>query len=382
MGRLQLNFVFLFGAYGFSILYILWRHYKNIRDGGHGYLQGDWLINFADGPVRRGFSGELFLGLGELLNLSPLLVLGLVQAVILALVMATLLQIAWSKGLTDSLTLVLLSPALVLFWVNDIDAPFRKELLGYLVFVPLFLLRSRPVSNFRLALASALFGIAVAFHEANVVFFVPFALVLWLLLEKSRSIPWILLNGFTGLTSTVFSWLHMSVNSVERMCMRVVETGASPQVCTGSITWLSKDLEEVVQDGWQLVAVFGGVQNFILALLLVALLFGMVALLLKHSLAEHGVVPGIAICIASALPLYLLGADWGRWVSIQMFVLIFVFLAFAENRSWSAYGGTVPIATYIVVLCFNFSVGVYHMVPTPQPGFLYTLVNAFHNFLT
>ena len=381
MTKYHLNFVLLFGAYGFSFLYIAWRHFKNIRDGGHRYLQGDWMINFADGPVRRGFSGEFILGLGEIAGVSPLVLLGLVQIAVLALVVGTLLQLALARGLTDGLTLALLSPALVLFWVNDEYTAFRKELLGYLVFVPLFLGRRGPVTSARLAITTLLLAVAVLFHEANAVFFAPLGLVFYLLLDRRRALRWILIAGLITLAATAFSLIYMSVPGVENMCQRLLDAGASPEICRGSMTWLDKDLGEVVAGGQELVAIWGGPRNFLLAAGLAVCLFGSVVWLLKGvGFDREG---GLVLCagVASVLPMYFLGGDWGRWVSIQMFVMLFLLLALSEKREAPTIGHAVPVAAYLGVLAFDLSVGVFHMVPTPMAGFAQTAVGAVRNFL-
>lgn len=48
------------------VLYATW------QSGGHAWLQGDWLINLAGGPVRRGPFGEALRVVADTTGLSPL----------------------------------------------------------------------------------------------------------------------------------------------------------------------------------------------------------------------------------------------------------------------------------------------------------------------
>ena len=175
MSKFGPKFLLLSAVYGLAFLLFAWRLLKNIRAGGDTFQQGDWLINFGDGIVRRGAAGEVFLALSELTGQSVVVVLGIVQIIVLALVMLMVFLFAVRTEMSNRVMLVLLSPMLVLFWFNDKYAPFRPELLGYLAFVPLFLDPGRAVSNIRIILSLALFALSVAFFEANAAFAVPCA---------------------------------------------------------------------------------------------------------------------------------------------------------------------------------------------------------------
>ena len=65
-----------------------------------------------------------------------------------------------------------------------------------------------------------------------------------------------------------------------------------------------------------------------------------------------------------------------------MFVSVFLLLDLAGKQEWPSVGGTVPILTYAAVFALDFSVGDFHMAPTPRPGLIHTFVTAIYNFMT
>ena len=61
--------------------------------GGGSYSQGDWLVNFAGGLVRRGGLGEFFLCISDIFDISPLYVVGFFQLSFMTLVYVSVVAI-------------------------------------------------------------------------------------------------------------------------------------------------------------------------------------------------------------------------------------------------------------------------------------------------
>jgi len=131
------------------------------------------------------------MGLSEALGIGVIPLLAMVQWGLTLLCLVGLLCLALRHKMNVRLSLLLLSPALVLFWYNNQYAPFRKELLAYLAFLPLFLRTSTVIAPWQVLVSMVTFLIAVAFHEALAVFLVPMAIVLWVLLRARRAAKWI-----------------------------------------------------------------------------------------------------------------------------------------------------------------------------------------------
>ena len=103
--------------------------------GGTGWRQGDWLINFHAGPVRRGGLGEAIILLSDLMPLSLLATIILIQSGLFILLVFVLWQIALRHENRPLVLLLAASSAFFpIFWASDVQGIVRKELLGYLAF--------------------------------------------------------------------------------------------------------------------------------------------------------------------------------------------------------------------------------------------------------
>lgn len=379
----RIHFLFLSGIYGLGFLYIAWRHFKNIQSGGDPYLQGDWLMNHADGVVRRGLSGEVFLWLSDLFDAPVVVVLGIFQIAVLAAIIATLLAVAFAKGPSARLLLVLLSPALVLFWVNDLYTPFRKELLAYFAFVPLLLPRTGAVAGWRVGASVFLFLLAVAFQEANAVFAAPLGLTFWLLLERQQALVAIVLTGSIAVASSVFAYTFQSVPNVDGMCARLLQEGVNPAVCDGDapILWLVWTVSEVVEEGRKLI-LFESSAPFLRAGLTVGVILTALLYLLHPfwRLRRYRLV--LLAVVAAIFPLFFLGSDWGRFVSYTAFSLLFVTLAISDGDEGATFSKPVPPLIFFAILAVHLCVGFWHMLPEPTPGFVQVIATAILRFAT
>jgi hypothetical protein len=382
MSKLGSKFLLLSAVYGLAFLLFAWRLLKNIRAGGDTFQQGDWLINFGDGLVRRGASGEVFLALSKDTGQSVVVPLGIVQIIVLALVMLMLFLFAVRTDMSTRVTLLLLSPMLVLFWFNDKYAPFRPEVLGYLAFVPLFLSPRREISISPIVLSLGLFALGVAFFEANVAFAVPLALVFYILLGSPRGLVPMAAAGFVAALGTTYGLIFMSVPSAEAMCARATSAGASPVVCEGLMLWMAKDFATVLDDAHHEFMSFGGRERFLKAIATVAILIACLLFVLGRFLREPRVGIYLGISILAFVPFYPLGSDWGRWLSAQVFTCLFVIMALDRASPSASLRAPLTPLVSVPVLVLHLTVGFFHMVPFPIPGFVFNLVTAVHNALT
>lgn len=382
MSRFGPKLLLLLAVYGLAFVLFAWRLSKNIRAGGDTFQQGDWLINFGDGIVRRGASGEVFLALSEVTGQSVVIALGIVQILVLALVMLVVFLFAVRTEMSTRVTLLLLSPMLVLFWFNDKYAPFRPEVLGYLAFVPLYLGARRVISFTQIVLSLALFALGVAFFEANVAFVVTLALVFHILLGGRRAVVPIAAAGVIAVLGTTYGLMFMTVSSTEAMCARVISAGAAPAVCEGLMLWMAKDFGTVLSDAHHEFMSWGGRERFLKAAATVAVLVACLVLVLGKFLREPRVGLFLSICLLAFVPFYSLGSDWGRWLSAQVFTCLFVIMALDRASPSASLRAPLTPLISVPVLVTHLTVGVFHMVPFPIPGFVFNVVAAVRNALT
>ncbi|RLK07383.1 hypothetical protein CLV75_2505 [Ruegeria conchae] len=352
-----------------STLLLLRRLVYLSQAGGGEFQHADWLVNYSSGIVRRGISGELFLFISELSHVNPLILVSTVQAVLTVLIIAVLFAKGLSLRMPDVVVILLVSPALVLFWVNDSTAAYRKELLGLAAFLPLLFPRSS--GSVGVATVVTLYGLSVFFHEANL-FLVPgLSAALYFRLGKQKSIGPIAILWLISLAAAVFSVIYVSVPDTDAMCTRLLSAGLIDRLCGGIFPWLV--------DG------FGGTTSAVKVIVLVRVNLAVVALMIALLLLSclwiatrvlNGWFEWALFLVSAGTPfmLYPIATDWSRWLSMQVFVMTFLLLVLAETRK--AINLPVHRATYVVVLSFSLLVGISHIAPEPIEGFVFQFVHA------
>ena len=364
----RFNAVFVGGVLGFSAVLLLRRLLYLTQIGGGEFQHADWLINFSGGIVRRGISGEFFLALSDISGVSPLLLVSLVQGALTLLLIAAVFLKGLIIGMSDRMILMLLSPALILFWVNDTTGAFRKEMLGLVTFLPLLVASLNRVAV--IVSVVILFAIAVFFHEANLVFAPALTFALYLRLGRQGvGVPAVLL-WIIALVCVAFSAVYSRVPDVTAMCQRLLDAGLTDRLCYGIFPWLAEGFDGttssvslVVLDRVNLLVVF----LFVVLLLLPVFWIGWERL--RTSWERLAFLTGICAIFA----LYPIATDWSRWLSMQVWAMTFIVLILAEKRG----GLNQPVnqTLFVLLLSFNLGVGIDQIVPTPLAGFVY---NAFY----
>jgi hypothetical protein len=169
----------------------------------------DWLIDYSQGFIRRGLSGELWRLVPA--SLPPVEFVALLSWGLILLCAAGyvwLLARSWKAYHPLTLFGLLFLPSLFFFYLHDHDAIARKEILGY-VSVLLHLLivarsfphgdgSARPEGSLRryvgglLPLALVLLPVIILVHEGNFLLFVPLhgLITLTLLQKQARAGFW------------------------------------------------------------------------------------------------------------------------------------------------------------------------------------------------
>ncbi|MEZ9865242.1 hypothetical protein AB4353_18955 [Vibrio breoganii] len=96
---------------------------------GHEWVYGDWLINYADGFVRRGLSGEIFLLANDFVN--PLFLIYIFKLAVFAFVSYFTYDVIHKESELSSYLFFLFCPALFAFIIGAPSSSGRKEILFF-----------------------------------------------------------------------------------------------------------------------------------------------------------------------------------------------------------------------------------------------------------
>lgn len=332
------------------------------QKGGDDFQHADWLINFSSGVVRRGFSGEIFLFLSELTGINPVLLVSLAHVGLFAAIIMSLWYIGLRLGMSDMVVALLLSPLLILLWVNDISNAYRKEMLGIIAFLPILLF---PASRFWHFVSYGLFAFAVALHEANI-FFGP-ALIYAHSLTADRNLVPIstVFIGAVTLAGAVFGLVYTDLPDTAAICQRILDAGGSERLCGGIIPWLATGFSRTGSEVLEILSYHDLPLAILNALSALAILF----LIATYVLKDRAEWIALGVVFLTFTPLFLLATDWSRWLSMQVFAVSFILMIKIGRRSFEHH--PLPLFVYLPVVLFCLLIGVKRSIPEPVEGFVF-----------
>lgn len=296
-------------------LYITVRKLAETVTGPSKWGAGDWLINYADGPVRRGMFGEIIRWLAAL-GLDPYWVLPGLQLLIYLALFAIVLELFLSMSRPKEWFLFFASPVFLTFPVRDFSGAFRKEILGLLAMAVLARVLFRDGTRWAgLAVAGVLFTVAAFSHEANAMM-APFILhQLWAAhrldrLSRSQAIA---AAGGTVVISGAAIGLALLYQGdfaqAQQICKSVIQMGFEYKVCTGGIMALGREMwffmQYVHMNLPQYLATYG-----------IALVLVLMPLFVFRAWYRELAIALAYLAVFS--PLYFVGMDWGRWIYVPM----------------------------------------------------------------
>ncbi|MDQ7993315.1 MAG: hypothetical protein AAGC63_06560, partial [Propionicimonas sp.] len=240
------------GVLGFA----LWRAVadyfaRDILVGGRTYRVGDWLINYADGFVRRGLFGEL-LFMASPPGLATLLVLAGFQLACYAVVVAYAVGFLHRTGYAWPAIALACGPAALPFIGWDVEGGWRKEIVCFAAIALLGWARRATGDRLGRALtltAVAAFALAIFSWEAAV-FAVP--VMLYLLrrpdgrpdLTGWPSLALLALGGVGGVASLL---ARGDDHAVKEICRTVIAQGLNGDLCDGAIRMIGQPLPDALE---------------------------------------------------------------------------------------------------------------------------------------
>jgi len=327
----------------------------------------EWLINYADGFVRRGLLGQILLGLSHALHAPIFWVTVVVQGIAFAAAMMLALTMTRSLRWSFAWLALLLSPAVFAFPVLDPPAAIKKEFL-YFVLLGLIVLRLRFWPRVSVALVAAITACALALslsHEVALMY-TPYLYVPLFFVEQDwkRVMRWMVVPAILlAVTAGLVAHYPGRPETAEAVCRSL--NGPWPPTnstfCGGAIESLSVTLKVSIKErrfsmgAYHYARVYG--ISGVLALLPVALVW----LRLRRRGDRQRELRWLALAAGmSAVAswwLFYVALDWGRWIHMHVVSLMFLLLLLdrdperpAEEGPGLEFGARTAIPAAAVVL--------------------------------
>lgn len=298
--------------------------------GGHVWLQGDWLISLAAGPIRRGILGEAFLTLSDATGVPPLTLLIAVQCAVLSIVFLGFMRLLVIQN-RQVFALLIFSPAIfAIVWSIDPISALRKEIIAIAALV-LLTLPGGSIS--RLVLSGLLMMMGGLGHEITILLLPAWLICIWMfhrpLLASKFGLAVIGAVLAVGTWELVYALRHVQISDVKPMCQALIDRGLSEQrLCGGAIAWLADP-----DNGATKVAEALG-RSWTIWLMPFAIAIA-AAPAVRIWITSQSHIPHAGLLIVLAIGpiclLYPVGLDWGRWIAVQYTVAVLLMLGLSAR---------------------------------------------------
>ena len=300
----------------------------------------DWLINYQGGFIRRGFIGEILFKIQNFLSLDlDILVL---YFVILLYLVLTIVLIKSVKYLENSKIdiLIFLSPGFFLYPIMNSEIIGRKEIFLFAI-LGLFVFFEKYVKD-RYLLGLTLFIIlALSLTHTGLLFYSPYLLFLFFIIKVYRNKK-LLFSEILIITISlliIFSLIYFNTGSktqVVEICNSIKNFVKDDCINRGQFLWLYSPITEYVDVKSRLNLS----TNFIIYL--ISLFFVFIFFSIKLYSAKfksnndllNSINPFIIffILFLCTIPVYIVGIDWGRYISMSYFSTYFIYIYLNKQK--------------------------------------------------
>ena len=321
----------------------------------HGYITGDWLINYTNGLVRRGLFGEISMQLHHWFGTSPIDVVLASKYIAYAVLCGSILLLAFVKRIGLIEVLMLISPWALMFDLNDPGGSGRKEILLFASFAFFAFLQIFSKSPSKSILKRwdfyylLIVMIAMAFAHEGLIFFFPFFYL-----------PLYLKRGFNKsdfLTVFIPYLISLLVLAVLYVFFKGNKETADA-ICNILNPWNINCEAINLLYGQHPKAHIGFIKSFTPLLLLTMIPIYCYGRWIA-GLTKHHLLLAMMLTLVLTVPLYGIAIDWGRWIHISGMLFFITFFSLKGSSTPRRYS----LATVMLIVCLAVPYTFYWRIP-------------------
>jgi len=322
------------------LAYLLWH-----TSEPHEWLLGEWLINYQGGFVRRGLLGETLLQLSRLLSINVVHLTIIAQIIVFTIFLYSTYFLIKESPLSPATVVLIFSPAFILFVVwSWLHVGVRKEVFLYitLVFICLCLQKSIP-KGFSFPVLIGISAVALVLCHEMLVAYLPYLIMPVILYERgfgqiTRRTLLALLPGIlvalllvTRPTISEATW-NIICNSIQPIPPRDCLSNGE---YLGAITFLTKDTSFGIRFTRSFTTLETTTVYIVTGLLsFIPVVHTISFYKLWENLSKKAILligSCFSIIIILMIPLFIVAADYGRFISIHITCISIIILWFLRR---------------------------------------------------
>lgn len=322
---------------GFLFLYLQKITLIQLGFESHPWIAGDWLINYSHGFIRRGLSGEFVEVIGAFMGLSPIIFLVQFKNALYVISVLFFLLIAYRKKIGVIEIILVGAPWAWMFELNDPSGSGRKEILLICIFLTYtyfytFHKKIIRIGKFRIDWSNYFLIICLpilSLMHDGLIFFYPFFYYVTYLhqqkgaIKKDISLKISLIINF-GLVLLLLGFYNGTPEQAKGICDYWTNAHLFPEgFCAGAISALK---------GYSFTITSAYFFIYAPIFLLTFIPLYIYGLLVISSQFQSYFRKGFFVLLCFTIPLYFIGADWGRWIHISS-ILFFISLLSAKTKT-------------------------------------------------
>ena len=300
----------------------------------------DWLINYQGGFIRRGLIGEILLQIHYFLSINlDILVFCFVvflYSILLILLIKSVKYLETSKF--D--TLIFLSPGFFLYPIMNSEVIGRKEILLFVI-LGSFVFFEKYLKDKYLLLITLISILVISLTHTGLLFYSQYLVFLYFLISLSRnkeiSFSEILIIAIYLLVLFLFLFSSESSKSqVLEICNSVKDFVKNDCVNRGQFFWLYRPMTEY----FDVKLTLDLESNFFIYSLSLFLVFVFISIKLYFSKfkSENNFLDVLnpfvifLLLFVFTIPIYVVGIDWGRYISMSFFSTYFIYIYLIKQK--------------------------------------------------
>ena len=330
----------------------------------------DWLINYQGGFVRRGLIGEFLFQIHNIINIDlDILIFTFVS---FSYLIVSFFLIKTIKHLENSQlnTLIFLSPGFFLYQIMNSEVIGRKDIL-FLLVIAFFVFFEKRLNNKNLFVLLILIVFFLSLSHSIFLFYTPYLFFLFFLIKSTREfkVTFAEIIIFSTSLFIIFFLIYFNQGNeliVSEICKSVKNFVTSNCEIHGQMFWLGNDakshisVQEIKFDHF-LIYLF----SIILVYFFIFIKFYNSKLKIKNlNINKFNPAFILLVLFLFTLPVYYLGSDWGRYISLSFAGSFFIFIFCVKEklffRNYEIRFNKIFFILLIIIYSFSWTFPFYH----------------------
>lgn len=327
----------------------------------NSYVIGDWLINYQGGFVRRGLAGELIFYLSSFTDTNPGFYVFLIQSVFYSIFLLFSFLLLKREQNIAAYALLIFSPFLFLFQINDPQGSFRKEVLYFAILaINVWAATTQNMNVYRKTfyLTLILYPLIILSHE-QLAIYLPFIVAIYIFKADLRPKDYYIITILLLFSLSSFVMICLNPGTTHQALAIQKSLGVfAPDV--GAISWVGKNW----RDGFNNVSFYIAHRDYTSKYLICVFLSALAYIPIYKRLGIFSnfiFLSSLLISLVGLIPIFFVSVDWGRLIYIHLVTLFLMSFIGVKNYS-KVRGGNREEMPYLGSMKFLFRRPVVYLI--------------------